>query len=423
MAKTTFLDPNFYFLNDHLSYSIRGEVVLKEAVDGTILQHAVDKAFERFPYFSVQVIRDGEEYVLVSNPRPHNIIHTKERLNIGTEEVNYHLVVVSYYENKICFNVAHSVTDGAGRAPLTKSVLYYYVTEKYGVELSTDGVYLAGQPLFDDETGIPMPYEEIMKATDALHRPVGDAYQMLSSGLINDSEQREYRFKVSEKEFMSLNKSNDASPSVLASVLLAKILWKLDSNVDKNIVGNLCVNMRPGLHNKHSKMPLFTCIPLTYKPTMKDMELAKLCTCTRGMVMLQSDEENIKYLYKSTILGYEALNSLPDLKTKREVASNAVYGKEGLLSATFLVSYVGKSTLGDLNDYVHAMFTTVDAIPKGGIIIEITSGDGDFYFTFMQDFSSDVYFREFTKILTDNGMHLTMISDRPILAPVVKLPE
>ena len=422
MSTKDFIKPNFYVVSDRMNYTIRGEVCLLEHVDGVILQHAVDKAFQRYPYFSVQVVKEGESYVLKDNPRPHNVWFGNDKVLLGSKSVNYHLVVVSYYENKIVFNVSHCITDGAGRAPLTKTVLYYYLNERYGINLDPTGINLAGDPLHDDELTLPISLEEIMEADDTYFRPLGNPYKLTDGTKIHDREQREFRFMVEEQEFMRLNKSSDASPSVLASALLSQITWELNDNVDKDIVVNLCLNMRPGLGSKYNHWPMFACIPLTYKPVMKDYPLEKICTCSRGMVMIQSQPENVQFLCKGAVQGMEAIESLPDLDSKIKVCSQSVYAPGGLMTATYIVSYVGKNNLGSLSPYIMAMFTTVDAIPSGGVIIEITSADNKFYFTFMQDFSTDVYYKAFIKKLTDNNVKVTELGDNAIMAPRILLP-
>ena len=424
MNKKNYPDPNFYAITDRMNYTIRGEVDLFEQVEAEPLQKAVDTAFQRYPYFSVQVVLKDNILNVDPNPRPHNIIHSADRVILGTEEVNYHLVVVSYYENKIFFNVSHSITDGAGRAPLTKTVLYYYLKYRHpDMELDPEGIYLAGEEAFEDERSEPVPLEEIMNAQPTYYKPLGKAFKLTEKGTIKDNIQTEFRFRIDEKEFMKLNKSQDASPSVLVSALLAQMTWQKYPEIEEDVIINLCMNMRSGLHNKHSHLPLFTCIPLNCQPCMKDFELDKICTCLRGMVMIQSQEENVQYLYKQYLLGMEQLHQIPDLKEKREIVSASLYQIGGLLSSTFIVSYVGKNNLGSLYPYVEAMYTTVDAIPNGGVIVEITSADGYFYFTFMQDFSTDEYINSFCGLLRDRGLTVEELGSGPILAPGIRLPE
>ena len=299
---TKYLDPNFYVISDKLSFTIRGEVDLAEPVDGDILQRAVETAMQRFPYFSIRIVRKDEELDVEPNPLPHIVLHTSDAVTLGSPEVNYHLVVISYDQNKVFFNVSHCITDGAGRAPLTKSVLYYYLREKYPDEqVEDEGIYLADTSLFPDEDSLAVPEDEIMKAEPTYYRKPGPSYKLPEGGDISDNRQTEYRFRVDEKQFMAVNKSNDASPSVLVSALLTRAVWNLHPDVKENIVTNLCLNMRPGLNNKHNYHPLFTAIPLICPEQMKAFTLEELCTSLRGMVILQSQEENVRYILKTMI--------------------------------------------------------------------------------------------------------------------------
>lgn len=420
MKETTYLDPNFYVVSDIMNYTIRGEVVLKEAVDGTMLQKAVETAMKRFPYFCLRIVKQGEKLVAEANPLPHKVLHTDEKITLGTEEVNYHIAVVSYFGNSIYFNFSHSITDGAGRAPLTKSVLYYYLKAKYPQDdISSEGIYLADSPMFPDEEGTPMPKEEIMKAEPFWQRTAGDAFHLAQGGIVKDRGLNEYRFRVNEKEFMRLNKSNDSSPSVLATAMLAKIIWKLHPENKKDIVTGLGFNMRPGLKNKHSYLPLVTTLTLTCKDSMKDFDLSKICTCLRGMVILQSQPENVQYMYKNMIIGAEAINGIPTIEGKQAACAEALSMEN---SPTCFVSYVGRDQLAGVSPYVTAMYTSVDAVTEGCIVIEISSADGYFYFTFEQDFSTDVYYKEFTNMIEEYGVKVEHIDHGPVKAPAMALP-
>ena len=420
MKETNYLDPNFYVVSDSMNYTIRGEVVLKESVDGTILQRAVNTAMKRFPYFSLRIVRQGEEFVTEPNPLPHVILHTDQRITLGTSEVNYHIVVISYYAKSIFFNFSHSITDGAGRAPLTKSVLYYYLREKYPQDdISTDGIYLADDPLFADEDGSPMPREEILKAEPVFYRPVPDAFHLAEGNIIKDRGLHEFRFRVDEEQLMLLNRSNDSSPSVLATALLTKVIWEMHPDNRKDIVTGLGYNMRPGLGNEHSHLPLVTTITLPCRESMKHFELSKLCTCLRGMVILQSQEENTRYIYKTMIQGFEMIKNIPTLEGKQAACAESLSMHS---SPTCFVSYVGKNQLGSVSPYVTAMYTSVDALTEGCIVIEISSADRYFYCTLEQDFSTDVYYRAFTKMIEEYGVTVEHLDHGPVRAPVIELP-
>ena len=420
---TKYLNPNFYVVSERLSFTIRGEVDLREPVDGDILQKAVNTAMKRFPYFSVRVVRKGGELLVEPNPLPHLVFHTAGAITLGSADVNYHLVVICYDQEKIFFHVSHCITDGAGRSPLTKAVLYYYLREKYPEDdIESEGIYLADSALYPVEEGLSVSLDEIMKAQPTYYRKPGPAFKLSEGHYITDNKQTEYRFRVDEKKFMAVNKMKDASPSVLVSALLTRVAWKLHPDTRKNIVTNLCMNMRPGLDNQHNYHPLFTCIPLICPEQMRTFDLEELCTSLRGMVILQSQEENVRYILKTMTEVFTFIQNTPGLEEKKRIFSKALFEENGTLSTTFVASYVGKNQMGCLSPYITEMFTTVDAIPEGGIIVEITSADGYFYFTFMQDFSTDVYYQEFTDQLEELGITVDHLGCGPILAAKMQLP-
>ena len=91
-------------------------------------------------------------------------------------------------------------------------------------------------------------------------------------------------------------------------------------------------------------------------------------------------------------------------KMNEQVLSRAFFARDALTVARELL---GKTLLHGL---------------AGGIIVEVTSADGYFYFTFMQDFSDDIYFREFQRELEELGVPMEYLGCGPIMAPKIQLP-
>ena len=422
MRITTYTDPDFYFVTERLNYVIRGEIWLEEKIDEKILQHAVDTAFNRFPYFSIQLVIDDNRYVVIPNYKPHIIVNTDKPVVLNSPEVNYHLFVITYFENKIFFNVSHCITDGIGRAPFTRTVLYYYLTEKYGLKLDSDGIYLADQGLFDDEDGDPVPIEEVMQAESDAYRSVGDAFKLRSLDAVKDDVQKKFIFSVDETEFIKFCKEHKATPNSMTTALLSKVTWQLGGSIDKNLVTNICVNMRPGLNNKHSHHFLLNCIPIIYTPEMRNDSLDNLNALARQFINEQTTTTNLKYLCKMTVNLFLRIKKMKKLELKKNYVRMAMHGRDGFLASTYIISYVGKNSLGSLYPYVKAEFTIVDAMPDDGIIVEITSADGKFFFSFMQDFSSDVIVNSFIDELEKNNIPVQKIDEGPLGTPTLLLP-
>ena len=207
MSKLSYYDPNFYICSEKVPYTIRGDVELFDDVDADCLTGAVLRAVKRFPYFRVQVIIENEEYIVVPNERPFPVFESDRQVILGSPDVNYHLAAVTYSGKHIYFNFSHNITDGCGRAPFTMAVLYYYVTQKYNVDIDPKGFYLEDTPFFDDELGCPVADEEKMMAADGRYfRHSGSGYKLSESGRIKDPTRCEYRFKCPENEYIYIDK-------------------------------------------------------------------------------------------------------------------------------------------------------------------------------------------------------------------------
>ena len=152
----------FYELRKNMPYntSIRVVVEMTEEVDGDILADAANIAIKRYPYFSVSVERGKSKFVLNHNDRPIVVMKTKNPSPfLGSEEVNYHLNYIDYSDNSIYFNMSHSIAGGCGIIPWIKSVLYQYITNKYGVTLDAAGINLPDSDFLPGEFAFPMPEE------------------------------------------------------------------------------------------------------------------------------------------------------------------------------------------------------------------------------------------------------------------------
>ncbi len=65
-------------------HTFRITIKLKDPVDGGILRSAVDKTMERYPYFRVRMAIDGGDLVFEENPAPMPVLHTHERITLGS---------------------------------------------------------------------------------------------------------------------------------------------------------------------------------------------------------------------------------------------------------------------------------------------------------------------------------------------------
>lgn len=106
---------------------------LKDHVDPQYLQKALEQTLERFPFFQVVLKRGFFWYYLERSDKkpsvareyrpPCSRIYYKDRRDL--------LFDVTYWENRINFEVFHALTDGTGALLFLRTLVYLYITMKY----------------------------------------------------------------------------------------------------------------------------------------------------------------------------------------------------------------------------------------------------------------------------------------------------
>lgn len=395
--KAKYYDPLFYISSEKMPFTIRIEVGLKETVSEQSLQCAVNMAMKRYPYFAIRVAEKDGEYLAEPNEKPVIVYPGPTVYSLGSENVNGHMLALSYFKNKIFFYTSHVITDGGGFFPFIKTVLYYYLCDRYQIELDPDGINLAEDDFFADELGNPYP-EEKMKTAEPLYRKkLPDFFRLKDSGYVCDREATVFRFMLNESEIMKFNYDNDGSPCSLLSVLMAKAIWSLHPEEKKDIVSAVSFNLRPGLGNRHNYRMLCSAIMLDYPDKMRNTDVTRMCTCSRGMTTLQSQPENVIYYAAQRKKRVEELLAVPDIEEKKRLCGQMAL--KDSTENTFSVSYVGKISFGSIEPYIESMYNLTDGSTYETVFIEVAAVNGVFHVAFIQGFSSDVYYKSFLEQL------------------------
>jgi hypothetical protein len=102
------------------------------------------------------------------NDRPFVISPDGRAVTLGTEESNDHLFAFAYEGCRLYADTSHFITDGNGKFPFLKTILYYYLTERYPDEVfDTRTIALSGSEVPDAEAD-DAPYPAEMLAEDPL---------------------------------------------------------------------------------------------------------------------------------------------------------------------------------------------------------------------------------------------------------------
>lgn len=401
MEKIISAQPFYYGTSKEAPNTVIVTIEMKDEVDEKLLSDVVSRVMERYPYFKKTVIVSGNEYLLEDNPEPIVVKRGNAPQMLGGKETNGHLLAFSCEGKHICLSFFHGLCDGAGLFPLIRSVLYYYCCEYYHMVLPAEGVNRIGSPISEEEVEDPYP-DHVDEGIAAIGRYKGKrAFQLRDGGLISTDCPTLFRIRIPENAFMAYTKARDGSPATMISVFLYRAIHELHPDAELPVVCGMAMNIRPVLKKPKCHHSVVSQLFLEYKPQMAKMDVQTLATCSRGMVMLQSQPENVWTSVRNNISFFAALEKLPDVPAKKEYMKQIV--ARSMQMDTYKVSYVGKASLGSAEKYVKA----VDSCPNingAGIMVEVNALNGWFHLSFMQEFQEDVYVKEFMKQLDMAGI-------------------
>ena len=129
-------NPLLYGAHEGFLSSFKLVITMRDAVDYDLLSKAVHSSMKRYPYFCVFPQKNGDSIQLQFNEAPVPVFKDGRCVVLGTKECDGHLLAFGCEGRRILLHASHYIADGMGICPLLMSVLYRYVSEKYG----TDGL-------------------------------------------------------------------------------------------------------------------------------------------------------------------------------------------------------------------------------------------------------------------------------------------
>lgn len=403
-----------YGNNPHNQYTGRIEVHLTEMVDGGTLCNAVAMAEPRYPYFRIKVVRNEHgELDIIPNDAPIPVTRGEEPVCLGTDEANDHYVAVTYDDRKLYFDFYHPLTDAAGFIPFIKTVLYYYICDRYQVEIDPTGINLAGSEIPYEEICEPKPQFPTDNIEPFYEYKRVPQFNLFTDGGMEQSENTVYRIKIRESDLMKYAKFNDGSPNVILSVFLCKAIAKNHADAELPIVGGIAINLRPayGLAptNYHN---LVNVMHLKYDRAVWDWHISKLLTCSRGMILLQSQTENF-------VAGSNNQSKLNDYIMQQNTDEARWQAMMKIMEShnmdTFDISYVGRVSFGALEEYIDGVYSISYPSVGKGISIKLNAINGYFTMTFVQKFAGDAYIKNFLNVLKTEGIEYLIDDPTPVV--------
>lgn len=392
---------------------------LDEDIDPVLLRKALDLCQIRYPYLMVKVEKTLSEIKLVYNNLPFVIKNTKENFVLATADTNYHFIAFRYYDNTLVFSFFHGLIDGNASLHFLRTLLYYYVSEKYGEDISADGFRLATDDIDPEEYTDPylsfQPDEDLMPLTT--NKEKAATFRIVDKdSRVTLSDPYYFYLKVPQKAVIKHCKGNDASPATLFNLLIARAIKSLNPDTTDSIDGGLANDLRPALGTPKSHYSTVGSLTLSFDEKVQKLDVETQNTAFRGKTMLANDVGNIKVKLAENKKFFDTIREIPLRSEKEAMLQNIIKLNLGL--NTFTVSYVGKANFGDIEKHIQGMYADPDG-PGTNIILEVMAINEDFYLSFIQEWKERLYFEEFCQELKKIGLDYEVMEEGGFEVPKI----
>lgn len=385
-------NPLLYGANKDFLSTFRLAIRMKDTVDYGILSRSVEKLRARYPYFCVFPEREGERLVLRYNECPLPVFPDGRAPTLASADTDGHLISFGCEGKSIFINASHYLSDGMGIDPLLKSLLYLYVSERYGAEgLKTERIRMPHDAVSCAEYAYPFPKEVIDTENSALPFIAPDNVYELDESAFDKNGLYAYHLHIPQKEMMAKATFADGSPVSFISVMLYRAIHRLDDGITDTVVAHVQHQYRPALGAPLSHHSLVNYIPVALSPRLNEWDVERQNTVVRGQVILKGGNDADIASVNRLIGAFPSEAVFAEKKRAMACfAENSIRGK------TFGISYVGKMDWCGLERYVEDLHAYIgEKHTDNMLIIEIMTVGENFSLSFMQSGKGDKYVSAF----------------------------
>lgn len=398
-------------------YTGRLSLRLRDPIDPEMLKEALMKTQKRFPYFSVRLCKGEKGFYYEDNPLPVALLHTADRIHLGSRESNDHCWALCWMDDWIHLDFFHGLTDGDGMYQVLSTLLYYYCAQRYGTG-EIPGIRTLEKPVLPEETLDPQDSLQAPEPDGQATTVWKDAFTLETDGSLTLSAPTLWDVEIPEEAFLQFTSANDASPGTMVSLLFARAIDALYPDRDKEIISAYVINARPMLHAAQSSHNCLSSALFEYSDRIKAMPLQRQCTVYRGKTFLQSDDEIVtRGMAASAGAMRQAAQTVPGAEGKKDIFGQMFLGGEGKIS--FLVSYTGKWKYPELGNYILEFWQH----PPNtfSLMVEIAAAGGKIFLSIQQRFQEDCVREAFLQELSEN--HIPWQLKRVMKSDIAAFPE
>ena len=420
------LSERFYltWAEEQMSWTVRMTMKMRDIVDGDLLRQAVESTRLRYPYYQVKLgIRkdaEGTEYFVYEDNSESWVVSEGEKpVRLIAPEANKHLLAFCYWDDCIAIDFFHCLTDGTGAYNILRTLLYEYSYRRYDATLDKcmANIRVVGDTISPEEWEDPAAQAK----PDPMHPlPLPERLRCINlttqaKTTVNEDVET-VNILIEEQKMMKYVTSGDTSPATLVSLLLTRAIARLHPDLTEGVpMVALAINQRPALGCPQACQSLAASLRLTLNDEMRGMDIETQQTIFRGMVALQSNDDNVIENFWQTQNTQDMFEKIPTLEGRHQAMAKAY--SVATSAATTCVSYVGKANLGAAEQYVSEMYT--EAYTPYALTIEMSAVGGTFCISLMQRFADDTYLDAFLNELRQTDLPYRIATRHPLtVAPI-----
>ena len=372
--------------------TLRIKFRLNDKINIPSLSHSLKMVQKRYPYFCVELKKDDNGFYFIKNDRDIILTDSTKNIILNSEESNCHLISFQHSEdNYIIINMSHALADGVATYALIRTLLYYYITNAYNIELSKENIRLVEDEISEEEFNDPLvTTKKLMKLPQINLNP---GLNIIKENHLENQGNFIYHLEINEKELMDYVKSIKATPNTLMSLLLSKAMKKENPDAKNFVRMSICVDLRKLLDAPLAHQSLVSGIVYDYDESYNNLNIEEEIKKIRETVSDSIKEPKSLFFISSSYYYLLMLSKEKDINKARMIAAKNKETMGDLVSG--VISYVGKANFGDAEKYITDFRTETDC--PSPILVEIAAVNGKFYLDFIQNFKDERYINAFKK--------------------------
>ena len=372
------------------------EIVMKEDVDGAMLQVAVNFTVSRHPYFKSSLQERQGDYYIAENEMPFEVKETEELRSLGSKELNFHLMDITYYGKKIFVAFHHALCDGLGARRFVETLVCYYCEFKYHMNIENgDGTLPKPGDILD-------PFAYGMYPVEDVEMPVSvkDGYVLpeVPEVMDGDTDYR-YAFTLNNDSLMKYSKKMGASPAIVIALLVSKAIYSVHPDADKPVLCSMASNLREGLHAENTFKNCVNSINLPYIP---EKSFEEMSAEYKQIIKAHKEENYVKQCANGMIYLFSRLDQLDSIEAKK--AAMAMF--DNIRINSYSLSYTGRLDLTECERFIESMHLYSGG--NNGLFVNMMSVGNTTTVDILQSFTDEAYVNVLKKLLNEAEIEYTV---------------